>query len=168
MPRTKEYRAAYYVRHKQRLLEKSKKYRAANKEKVREYNSKYYSSRRCILSLTRKKQRELAAEKLKHSRRLYYQTHKAEKAASSKERSLRKKNRSPVWANKFFIDEAYILARVRSLATGIEWHVDHIVPIHGELVSGLHVEFNLQVIPSVENIRKSNSFNIMEYAHVCP
>ena len=62
----------------------------------------------------------------------------------------------PKWANPFFIFEIYDLARRRTLVTGVEWVVDHIVPLQSKLVCGLHVENNLQVIPDVLNARKGN------------
>lgn len=63
---------------------------------------------------------------------------------------------TPVWADAFLIEEHYHLAQLRTEATGIAWHVDHIVPLRGANVSGLHVEHNLQVIPAQMNLAKGN------------
>jgi hypothetical protein len=71
-------------------------------------------------------------------------------------RRAQKKQAAPAWANDFFIREAYHLARIRTMATGIKWHVDHIVPLSSKLVCGLHVEHNLQVIPASINQSKNN------------
>lgn len=76
---------------------------------------------------------------------------------SARRRALTTKA-TPKWANEFFISEAYHLAKLRTKATGVQWHVDHIVPLNSKLVCGLHVEHNLRVIPGKENIRKQNKF----------
>jgi len=50
----------------------------------------------------------------------------------------------------------YILANQITKTTGILHEVDHIVPLHGKFVSGLHVPWNLRIITKTENARKNN------------
>lgn len=72
-------------------------------------------------------------------------------------RYTKKKQRTPSWIDEeelFLIQEAYSLAKLREKFTGIEWQVDHIVPLQGKIVSGFHVPSNLQVIPRIENQSK--------------
>ena len=65
---------------------------------------------------------------------------------------------TPLWANKFAIKEIYNEARRLTEETGVLYEVDHIIPIRGELVCGLHVESNLRIIKWIDNNQKSNEF----------
>ena len=50
--------------------------------------------------------------------------------------------------------EAHALRKQRNKITGFEWHVDHIEPLNGKDVCGLHIWSNLQVIPKIINLVK--------------
>lgn len=63
---------------------------------------------------------------------------------------------TPTWANAFFIQEAYRLAKLREKVCGGKWHVDHVVPLKSALVCGLHCEANMAVIPALHNHAKGN------------
>lgn len=70
----------------------------------------------------------------------------------------RRRLRCPQWADKQAILAVYREAQRMTRATGIEHEVDHIVPLCGRMVSGLHVHWNLHVIPKADNQAKGNSF----------
>ena len=78
--------------------------------------------------------------------------------ACVKARSLRKRNAVPSWADMAAIRSLYETARRMTVETGIKHHVDHIIPLSGKTVCGLHVQGNLRVIEGAENMRKHNAF----------
>ena len=84
--------------------------------------------------------------------------HAAESRASGAKRRTTKINATPKWADARAIQEVYDEACRIEKETGIRQHVDHIIPLRGKNVCGLHIAENLQVISATENIRKGNKF----------
>ena len=86
---------------------------------------------------------------------------KTKKNAESGKRRSSLLQRTPKWLtddDHWMMEQAYELAALRTKMFGFKWHVDHVIPLRGKNVSGLHVPTNLQVIPYIENLRKINRF----------
>lgn len=79
--------------------------------------------------------------------------------AHKAKRHANKLKAAPPWLSKEQLRRMvakYVEAKKYEALSGTEWHVDHIVPLQGETVCGLHAPWNLRVIPAVDNLSKSN------------
>lgn len=90
----------------------------------------------------------------------WYAANKHRKLETTTAREKRCVLATPTWADRELIKELYALAQKLTEQTGIPHEVDHVIPLQGKNVSGLHVETNLQVITAKDNRRKSNKFSI--------
>lgn len=118
-----------YLRRKDKHLSTCKKYREGNKEKLKVKNQEYYS------------------------------LNKADFLRRNAERKAAKLQRTPPWLSEddcAKIKDFYWLAKDLTAVTGESYHVDHIVPLQGKSVCGLHVPWNLQVLPADINLSKGN------------
>lgn len=123
--------------------------------------SKALLGRRMANLERRIKLHHLKPEESKRWRRLYEKTLtiKSLQRAGGARRRCARINSQPAWVAQHEIAAIYKTCVEISKRTGVEHHVDHIVPLRGRKVCGLHVPWNLQVIPSVENLRKGNKFD---------
>ena len=94
-------------------------------------------------------------------KRVYRQANKGKINALVTKRKTRIKLRTPAWADIDKIKSYYEVCAFFNEVNGyIKYHVDHVIPLQGDLVSGLHVHSNLQIIPWLDNIRKKNKFEV--------
>lgn len=121
-----------------------------NPEAKREYDRRSYEKNRLAI---KEKNRRYAKENPENV------SYRASKYRAAKGKSV------PAWFGEFdrlVIEEAYDLARRRLEATGIEWHVDHMVPLQAKKSCGLHCAANIQVIPAIMNLEKRNRMVLTE------
>lgn len=107
------------------------------------------------------KNRKANADSRNSYNRLWFAANSEKRAAYEAKRRATILQRTPKWLTEddfWLIEQAYDIAKLRTEMFGFEWHVDHVVPLQGKKVSGLHVPINLSVIPGTDNCRKSAKF----------
>ena len=97
-------------------------------------------------------------DKVKKYYKEYKKLHRAKQTAHQAKRRAKQLQATPSWANLKDIERVYIAASKISKSTKIEHHVDHIVPLQGENICGLHIFNNLCIIPAKMNLQKGNTF----------
>jgi len=132
-----------YENKKDEYKERASRWAAANKEKRRGITKDYVVRNKEARAATQKREREKNPG--------YYRAH-------FKMRQSRKRRALSSWANLEAIEALYVECSRISKETGIKHHVDHYFPLKSDVVCGLHNEFNLRIIPAVENLSKGNSF----------
>jgi hypothetical protein len=139
-----------YERHKDRVLERSRVFYERNKEK-RNAQSRQWAADNPQRSLELSRRWKNKNKALVRERRLRaYEANPGRGPAYVAAYRASKLRATPPWANLAAIEQIYVTARLLGL------EVDHIVPLRGKGVCGLHVEANLRMIPLPVNRTKSN------------
>lgn len=115
-----------------------KQYNSLNKEKRNNWYRQYYSIHKSII---------------RYSSNMWRRSNLQKDANKSARRRASKLQRTPKWADLDKIQAIYLSCKKGE-------HVDHIIPLQGELVSGLHVWNNLRCIPATDNLKKGNKYVI--------
>ena len=99
---------------------------------------------------------------VKENHREYERSNLIRNAIKQSNYRAKKAERTPKWdqeLTQFVVEEAHHLRGMRDRMFPFKWDVDHVIPLRGELVSGLHVWNNLQVIPASTNRSKNNNYD---------
>jgi len=161
----KAYKQKYYQNNKETDNERSKRFRKLNPDYCKTYNDAYYQMNAEQIKKNVKRYQQENKDRLRDrcraTRKAYRKsTHgKAIRNAACAKRRATKLNATPSWLTqeqKQDIKDYYKLAAIYTEATGFAWHVDHVYPLQGETSCGLHVPWNLQVIPASINLTKGN------------
>lgn len=151
--KVKEQRKRYAEKHPEIVRAKALRYKAKNIDAIRIRDreaSKVY--------------REANKEKVAASKLKYAQENKHIINAAVARRKAAKLQRTPNWLTEFDklkIKCLYSIAAMLTRENKEPWHIDHIIPLQGRLVSGLHVPSNMQIMRGIENVSKKNKFEVV-------
>lgn len=125
--------------------EKKQQWRNVNKDKVAAYDKQWQEQNKDKKSVNYKR---------------WQQNNRGYVNAYNSKRRADEKAATPSWADLDKIKSLYNVAQYFDWISGgfVKHHVDHIVPLRGKNVCGLHVENNLQILIDKDNLRKSNNY----------
>ena len=149
MANNKKRQSIYNARNRARYAANPEKYKAQMLKSRNKYRDK--------VNAGTKRWRSKNVEKVKVYRKLYIEKNRHMFNEYARRRKHGVKKATPLWASREKILLIYKQA-TEMRAAGEDVHVDHVIPLGGKTVCGLHVETNLQIIPAVENHRKRHSF----------
>ena len=137
------------------------KNRDVNNEKRRQWWRDLSPERKDEQRAKNKKHREENKEYRNAQNKIWYNNNKDYKNARDAKRRAAKRNALPPWLNSehdIQIKQFYTQSQRLTEDTGVQHNVDHIVPLQGVHVCGLHVPWNLDVMTAVENSSKGNRY----------
>jgi hypothetical protein len=138
-----------------------KEYKIKNAESIKEYDIQYQINNRERINENSRRRQTLEVNKIKKKAvdKQYRLDNKAKLAKDAILYKVKRYQATPRWYEPGLIKQIYFKRDELSQLWGITLHVDHIVPLQGENVCGLHCWDNLQLLEASINLSKNNKFN---------
>jgi len=136
-------------------LRTKKNYRETHRDEIHASNSKWQKENRDRMNANDKKYRDANKEKNSARIKKWCEANPHMVNARTARRRARKLRATPAWLTEEHHQKILDIYTEAAERDG-DWHVDHIIPLKGKNVRGLHVPWNLQVLPARENISKGN------------
>lgn len=148
-----ERRKKYIIEHDHQL-EIKRKWRAENPDRLKKYDKRYYEENKEKRALNSAKWIAANQERRKKIMKDWYATNPHLNAFYSSKWRKECRRATPEWANWQEIAQIYDDSTALTKETGIQHHVDHICPVQGKTICGLHIHQNMRIIPATENVKK--------------
>lgn len=149
----------YKFSNKEHIKSKMAEWAVKNREKRSKQNSHWYDIDKINILARHKIYRNTHKKETDSQRLKWKKNHPGKYASYSAKRRTQKMKATPPWLTEdqyMKIESLYVEASRLTKETGIPHEVDHIEPLQGKNVKGLHVPWNLRVIPRSVNRRKTN------------
>lgn len=146
----------YYPANRDKYLRVIKEWAVSNRSAVAAASTRYRDTNPDEASTASKRWYNMNRDRKLHENKLWRHLNKATVQQYGAQRRAQIRQAMPVWANIADIVAVYRESVRLTEETGVPHHVDHIVPLGGDNVCGLHVSWNLRAIPGVDNMRKGN------------
>lgn len=147
----------YYSKNKDKILDQVHEYYEHNASTILNQKAMYYEKNKSSILEDRKKYYLENKAAVRNYQSKYALENRAYFSASNAKRKAQKLRATPAWADKEHIKSFYILCSLNREA-GYDVHVDHIVPLQGKTVCGLHCEANLRLAYASDNLTKGNRY----------
>lgn len=138
-------------------------WRLANKKARTDYLKAYRARTKDHRSAVAKAWRAKNLDRALETGRAWKAANPHKNTAYASLRRARELQRTPGWLTPDDLEKMeflYCAARAMTEDGGEPFHVDHILPLAGRKVSGLHVPGNLQILPGKENLQKNNRWSV--------
>jgi hypothetical protein len=140
-------------------IDKVKEYREKNSEKRRQQQKIWYAENKECVAKRNAEWRLNNVPVWKSSCRRWRESNKEIANMHTRKANAARTMATPPWVGKLQraqIDWFYAASKMMSETSGTAHNVDHIHPLQGDGFSGLHVPWNLRVVPVVVNSAKGN------------